>query len=84
MSNFTKTCAKCGKIYEYDDAEDLKQFFYFKSGYYRNTCKECECKDHQKKFKSGQYNYRRKIRDKYFRMFTLDMKKALSEESYSG
>ena len=57
---FTHKCKRCGKVIEYTNAEELKNHFYFKGGYFRNVCKECECKEHAEKFKEGKYNYRLK------------------------
>lgn len=55
---FTHTCKKCGLVVEYNHPDELKNHFYFKSGYFRNVCKNCEKEEHKIKYKDGKYNYR--------------------------
>lgn len=57
---FTHQCKTCGKTIKYEKAEELKEHFYFKAGYFRNECKDCEKKIHAIKYKEGKYNYRAK------------------------
>jgi hypothetical protein len=60
---FNKKCKGCGKVVIYEHPDELAEHFYKKSNYYMGKCKECDCKDHKEKFKSGKYNYyRSKIR----------------------
>lgn len=54
---FKKTCSRCKKIITYENPDELKEHFYFKSGYYRNVCKVCERKEHEEKYKIGKYRY---------------------------
>lgn len=63
---YKKTCNKCGTVYEYFDPEELKEWFYFKSGYFMNTCKKCELEKHAKKYKQGKYNYRKKRNEGFY------------------
>lgn len=57
---FTQTCRKCGKVIEYENQDELKEHFYFKNGYYRKVCKDCEKKEHKEKYASGKYNYNKR------------------------
>jgi hypothetical protein len=52
-----KTCVTCGVEYQYETHDELKQFFYKKGDWFRNTCKSCECKQHAEKYAKGEYNY---------------------------
>ena len=64
-----KKCRSCGKEYEYETEDDLKEFFYKKkthSGdYFLNTCKECEKTKYRKNYREGKYDAYKK-RDLFY------------------
>jgi len=68
---FKKICKECKKIIEYNDPKELLPYFYFKCGYFINTCKECELKKHAKKYKEGTYNYHQHKNDGYFENYSI-------------
>jgi len=57
---FIKTCKSCGKEVAYEDASELREWFYWKKNCYQGVCKDCDREDHAKKYASGKYNYRKK------------------------
>jgi hypothetical protein len=69
--SFTHKCKKCGLEVTYESADELKEHFYFKSGYYRKVCKACERKEHSEKFASGQYNYYKKKSGSYNKEYSF-------------
>jgi hypothetical protein len=55
-----KICKRCNTSYEYEQEEELKKYFYKKPhGYWPNVCKKCVLIEHAKKYKTGQYKYKR-------------------------
>jgi hypothetical protein len=69
---FIKICTRCGKKVEYENAEELKKYFYFKNiGYFQNVCIECTKKEHKDKYANGQYNYRIKKESPYEKTMSL-------------
>lgn len=68
---FKKVCKECKTEFQYEKAEELKPHFYFKNGYYLNTCITCEKQKHAKKYAEGSYNYFKKKMDNYAREYTV-------------
>lgn len=66
-----KICKKCKREFEYEKEEDISKDFYKKSGYYLNTCKQCECGKHAEKYKSGRYDYNKDRDEGYIGRFSI-------------
>lgn len=62
----TRKCKICKIEYTAQTHDELKRFFYFKSGYFLNTCITCELKKHSTKYKDGKYNYHQKEKDSFY------------------
>lgn len=66
-----KTCTKCKTKYEYEDQEQLKDFFYKKGQWFQNVCKTCTKEEHRRKYKEGKYNYKKKKEYDYFSGYSI-------------
>lgn len=69
MSQFIKVCIRCKKKFEYNQSDELTQWFYFtRKTYPHSICKDCERQEHREKYASGQYNWRRNHKDEAKKM----------------
>lgn len=62
MAEFKKQCKECGTVFEYDQHDQLSEWFYKKDGFYLRTCKKCELKKHAEKYKKGIYRNNKRDR----------------------